>query len=199
MDLVIQRNPPDHSAERRADGSASGVSTNFKIPLVFFSSLSFLQFENLASILKLPGKKTFNNMDRDFLEKRKKDLNAYLQVSEAPARLQRDTQVPLGIVLVFFSHLLNNACVCVLQLLLNPEMVKACPTLISYVYDFLENKAYSKGKGEFARKVLFFSLRTHHNHPRVSFCSRPAPHPPVSLPPLPPDRSTPSSTPCAAP
>lgn len=39
-----------------------------------------VQFENLASILKLPGKKTFNNMDRDFLEKRKKDLNAYLQV-----------------------------------------------------------------------------------------------------------------------
>lgn len=43
--------------------------------------------------------------------------------------------------------------VCALQLLLNPEMVKACPTLIPYVYDFLENKAYSKGKGEFARKV----------------------------------------------
>lgn len=40
-----------------------------------------------------------------------------------------------------------------LQLLLNPEMVKACPTLVPYVYDFLENKAYSKGKGEFARKV----------------------------------------------
>lgn len=39
------------------------------------------KFENLASILKLPGKKTFNNMDRDFLEKRKKDLNAYLQVT----------------------------------------------------------------------------------------------------------------------
>ncbi|XP_061598646.1 sorting nexin-13 isoform X2 [Cololabis saira] len=78
------------------------------------------QFENLASILKLPGKKTFNNMDRDFLEKRKKDLNAYL------------------------------------QLLLNPEMVKACPNLIPYVYDFLENKAYSKGKGEFARKVDTF-------------------------------------------
>lgn len=38
------------------------------------------QFENLTSILRLPGKKTFNNMDRDFLEKRKKDLNAYLQV-----------------------------------------------------------------------------------------------------------------------
>uniref|UniRef100_H3DK82 Sorting nexin 13 n=1 Tax=Tetraodon nigroviridis TaxID=99883 RepID=H3DK82_TETNG len=78
------------------------------------------QFENLASILKLPGKKTFNNMDRDFLEKRKKDLNAYL------------------------------------QLLLNPEMVKACPTLVPYVYDFLENKAYSKGKGEFARKIDTF-------------------------------------------
>ncbi|KAM4550372.1 sorting nexin-13 isoform 2-T2 [Fundulus diaphanus] len=78
------------------------------------------QFENLTSILKLPGKKTFNNMDRDFLEKRKKDLNAYL------------------------------------QLLLNPEMVKACPTLIPYVFDFLENKAYSKGKGEFARKIDTF-------------------------------------------
>ncbi|XP_034524698.1 sorting nexin-13 isoform X4 [Ailuropoda melanoleuca] len=75
------------------------------------------QFENLSSILKLPGKKTFNNMDRDFLEKRKKDLNAYL------------------------------------QLLLTPEMMKASPALAHYVYDFLENKAYSKGKGDFARKV----------------------------------------------
>ncbi|XP_027429011.1 sorting nexin-13 isoform X3 [Zalophus californianus] len=75
------------------------------------------QFENLSNILKLPGKKTFNNMDRDFLEKRKKDLNAYL------------------------------------QLLLTPEMMKASPALAHYVYDFLENKAYSKGKGDFARKV----------------------------------------------
>ncbi|XP_029590444.1 sorting nexin-13 isoform X4 [Salmo trutta] len=78
------------------------------------------QFENLTSILKLPGKKTFNNMDRDFLERRKKDLNSYL------------------------------------QLLLNPEMVKACPTLVHYVYDFLENKQYSKGKGDFARKMDTF-------------------------------------------
>ncbi|XP_062342813.1 sorting nexin-13 isoform X2 [Osmerus eperlanus] len=78
------------------------------------------QFENLTSILKLPGKKTFNNMDREFLEKRKKDLNTYL------------------------------------QLLLNPEMVKACPTIVPYVYDFLENKAYSKGKGDFARKMDTF-------------------------------------------
>ncbi|KAJ3609230.1 hypothetical protein NHX12_023754, partial [Muraenolepis orangiensis] len=78
------------------------------------------QFENLTSILRLPGKKTFNNMDRDFLEKRKKDLNAYL------------------------------------QLLINPEMVKACPTLLPHVYDFLENKAYNKGKGDFARKMDTF-------------------------------------------
>lgn len=106
MDLAIQRNPPDHSAERRAQ--------TLPFLLLFFSSLSFIQFENLASILKLPGKKTFNNMDRDFLEKRKKDLNAYLQVSEAPARLQRDTQVLLGVgVVVVFLHRLNNACVCV--------------------------------------------------------------------------------------
>ncbi|XP_069716440.1 sorting nexin-13 isoform X4 [Phaenicophaeus curvirostris] len=78
------------------------------------------QFESLANILKLPGKKTFNNMDREFLEKRKKDLNAYL------------------------------------QLLLSPEMMKACPALAHYVYDFLENKAYSKGKGDFARKMDTF-------------------------------------------
>ncbi|XP_019389810.1 PREDICTED: sorting nexin-13 isoform X1 [Crocodylus porosus] len=78
------------------------------------------QFENLASILKLPGKRTFNNMDKEFLEKRKKDLNAYL------------------------------------QLLLNPEMMKASPALAHYVYDFLENKAYSKGKGDFARKMDTF-------------------------------------------
>ena len=32
-------------------------------------------------------------------------------------------------------------------------MVKACPTLLPHVYDFLENKAYNKGKGDFARKV----------------------------------------------
>ncbi|XP_060104595.1 sorting nexin-13 isoform X5 [Heteronotia binoei] len=74
------------------------------------------QFENLASILKLPGKKTFNNMDREFLERRKKDLNTYL------------------------------------QLLLTPETMKASPGLAHCVYDFLENKAYNKGKGDFARK-----------------------------------------------
>uniref|UniRef100_A0A8C2H6T3 Sorting nexin 13 n=1 Tax=Cyprinus carpio TaxID=7962 RepID=A0A8C2H6T3_CYPCA len=79
-----------------------------------------LHFETLGPILKLPGKKTFNNMDREFLEKRKKDLNSYL------------------------------------QLLLNPEMVKACPMLMPHVYDFLENKAYSKGKGDFARKMDTF-------------------------------------------
>ncbi|XP_035286928.1 sorting nexin-13-like isoform X2 [Anguilla anguilla] len=78
------------------------------------------QFESLAPILKLPGKKTFNNMDRDFLERRKKDLNAYL------------------------------------QLLLNPETMKACPTLSAYLCDFLENKAYNKGKGDFARKMDTF-------------------------------------------
>lgn len=48
-------------------------------------------------------------------------------------------------------------------MLLNPEMVKACPTLIPYVYDFLENKAYSKGKGEFARKVGFFLYQINAN------------------------------------
>ncbi|XP_059828648.1 sorting nexin-13 isoform X2 [Hypanus sabinus] len=75
------------------------------------------QFEHLSTYLKLPGKKTFNNMDREFLGKRKKDLNTYL------------------------------------QLLINPEVIKACPALIPYVNDFLENKAYSKGKGDFARKM----------------------------------------------
>ncbi|KAM9307617.1 sorting nexin-13 isoform 2-T2 [Gastrophryne carolinensis] len=78
------------------------------------------QFENLAGILRLPGKKTFNNMDKEFLEKRKTDLNAYLQI------------------------------------LLSPELLKACPTLSPYVFDFLENKAYNKGKGDFARKMDTF-------------------------------------------
>lgn len=107
------------------------------------------QFENLTSILKLPGKKTFNNMDRDFLEKRKKDLNAYLQVTALYLSVDwSDFECHhfVECVLITFT--------CVFQLLLNPEMVKACPTLIPYVYDFLENKAYSKGKGEFARKVI---------------------------------------------
>lgn len=45
------------------------------------------------------------------------------------------------------------------QLLLNPEMMKASPALAHYVYDFLENKAYSKGKGDFARKVrIIFNI-----------------------------------------
>lgn len=57
------------------------------------------------------------------------------------------------IALHHFVECISVTFVCVFQLLLNPEMVKACPTLIPYVYDFLENKAYSKGKGEFARKV----------------------------------------------
>uniref|UniRef100_A0A8D0BL38 Sorting nexin 13 n=1 Tax=Salvator merianae TaxID=96440 RepID=A0A8D0BL38_SALMN len=42
------------------------------------------------------------------------------------------------------------------QLLLNPEVMKSYPSLIHCVYDFLENKAYSKGKGDFARKMDTF-------------------------------------------
>ncbi|XP_060541667.1 sorting nexin-13 isoform X9 [Pantherophis guttatus] len=92
------------------------------------------QFENLGNLLKLPGKKTFNNMDRDFLEKRKKDLNSYL------------------------------------QLLLTPEVMKAYPTLAHYVYDFLENKAYNKEKGDFARKEPPLMQKTYVDpkHCRVS-------------------------------
>ncbi|XP_078394977.1 sorting nexin-13 isoform X3 [Cetorhinus maximus] len=90
------------------------------------------QFENLSSLLKLPGKKTFNNMDKDFLGKRKKDLNTYL------------------------------------QLLINPEIIKACPALIPYVNDFLENKAYSKGKGDFARKVPPLKPEEDSEHIRIS-------------------------------
>lgn len=62
---VTRQNPTNGSKRGSITGDLSGF---------------LAQFENLASILKLPGKKTFNNMDRDFLEKRKKDLNAYLQV-----------------------------------------------------------------------------------------------------------------------
>ncbi|XP_070582619.1 sorting nexin-13 isoform X5 [Erythrolamprus reginae] len=92
------------------------------------------QFENLGNLLKLPGKKTFNNMDKDFLEKRKKDLNSYL------------------------------------QLLLTPEVMKAYPNLAHYVYDFLENKAYNKEKGDFARKEPPLMQKTYVDpkHCRVS-------------------------------
>lgn len=94
-------------------------------------------------------------MDRDFLEKRKKDLNAYLQVTVLHVSDLSNIEC-LYCLASFVLQLLR-----VFQLLLNPEMVKACPTLIPYVYDFLENKAYSKGKGEFARKVkTFFYINT---------------------------------------
>ncbi|CAJ0967887.1 unnamed protein product [Ranitomeya imitator] len=94
------------------------LPASFAIHNVFHRSLlRKYEFENLASVLKLPGKKTFNNMDKEFLEKRKNDLNAYL------------------------------------QFLLSPELLKACPALAPCVFDFLENKAYNKGKGDFARKM----------------------------------------------
>lgn len=95
-------------------------------------------------------------MDRDFLEKRKKDLNAYLQVKVLHLALFVPEILNAFIALRHFVECILIICACVFQLLLNPEMVKACPTLIPYVYDFLENKAYSKGKGEFARKVTTF-------------------------------------------
>lgn len=41
------------------------------------------QFPNLVH-LTFPGKKTFNNLDSDFLEKRRKSLNSYLQVNDCP-------------------------------------------------------------------------------------------------------------------
>ena len=40
----------------------------------------FLQFEGISACLVLPSKKAFNNMTKEFLEKRKTGLNAYLQV-----------------------------------------------------------------------------------------------------------------------
>uniref|UniRef100_A0A8C4PWW2 Sorting nexin 13 n=1 Tax=Eptatretus burgeri TaxID=7764 RepID=A0A8C4PWW2_EPTBU len=84
------------------------------------------QFENFASKLRLPGKKTFNNMDKEFLDKRKKELNTYLQV------------------------------------LLVAETLHNHPGLLTTILEFLENKAYNRGKGEFARKMdtLVNPLRT---------------------------------------
>ena len=38
-----------------------------------------LQYDSLPGLV-LPGKKAFNNMSKEFLEKRKVALNAYLQV-----------------------------------------------------------------------------------------------------------------------
>lgn len=41
--------------------------------------LKIMQFPHLSA-LSFPGKKTFNNLNSDFLEKRKRALNQYLQV-----------------------------------------------------------------------------------------------------------------------
>ncbi|CAI9539960.1 unnamed protein product, partial [Staurois parvus] len=43
-----------------------------------------------------------------------------------------------------------------LQILLSPELLKAFPNLAGFVLDFLENKPYNKGKGDFARKMDTF-------------------------------------------
>lgn len=105
-------------------------------------------------------------MDRDFLEKRKKDLNAYLQVSLCVFLVTGFLRLPHLVRLFACLQLL-----CAFQLLLNPEMVKACPTLIPHVYDFLENKAYSKGKGEFARKVSEAFVECHCGKNGIRMCA----------------------------
>ena len=48
-----------------------------KIPLKV--TLFIFQYDSLSG-LALPSKKTFNNMNKEFLEKRRVGLNAYLQV-----------------------------------------------------------------------------------------------------------------------
>lgn len=45
-----------------------------------------LQYDSLSG-LALPSKKAFNNMNKEFLEKRKIGLNAYLQVPFSPPLL----------------------------------------------------------------------------------------------------------------
>ncbi len=42
-------------------------------------SSAIFQYDSMSG-LALPSKKTFNNMNKDFLERRKVGLNAYLQV-----------------------------------------------------------------------------------------------------------------------
>ncbi len=42
-------------------------------------SVFLFQFDSLSG-LALPSKKTFNNMNKEFLEKRRVGLNAYIQV-----------------------------------------------------------------------------------------------------------------------
>ncbi|XP_078573316.1 sorting nexin-13-like isoform X3 [Branchiostoma floridae x Branchiostoma japonicum] len=74
------------------------------------------KFDSLYA-LKLPAKKTFKNLNKEFLEKRRKELNQYLQT-------------------LLCEDVLQN----------NPGMKEA-------MLDFLENKAYNKGKGQLARKM----------------------------------------------
>ena len=75
-----------------ADNSISmmyDAKTLVKQPALFACTvflLFFFQYDSLSG-LALPSKKTFNNMNKDFLEKRKLGLNAYLQVGGLVAGL----------------------------------------------------------------------------------------------------------------
>ena len=63
----------------------------------------FSQFDSLSG-LALPSKKTFNNMSKEFLEKRKVGLNAYLQTLLNPIVLNNHRGL-LDVVYGFLEHI----------------------------------------------------------------------------------------------
>lgn len=84
----------------------------------------YIQYESLSGLV-LPGKRTFNNMNKEFLEKRKAGLNAYLQVSYL-----------YGIVLVCYYFI---AVLCILLECLDHKSLgivsKICVPIFMFVMD----------------------------------------------------------------
>jgi sorting nexin-13 len=50
-----------------------------------------LQFPQLAELGSFPGKKTFNNLNAEFLDKRKRALNTYMQNLLHPEVISQNT------------------------------------------------------------------------------------------------------------
>ena len=62
-------------------GRGKGQTFPHVISVLFCSFISPLQFGLIPSLL-LPGKRTFHNLDKKFLEKRRIALDTYLQVRD---------------------------------------------------------------------------------------------------------------------
>ena len=89
--LIFSPSPGSVSVPRLAQFQ-SLARLSFSPSLDSVSVPRLAQFQSLAW-LSLPGKKTFNNMNQEFLEKRRVALNAYLQVGDNQDNISNHTIV----------------------------------------------------------------------------------------------------------